>query len=375
MWTQFGSSSTQYYKEGYCWPGINNATSASIWTAYSGDEGATWSTPVDITAQVKTGVMANATECNAGPGNCAIWLQNGKLFTTLWYATAGTVSATVSSVNNGSTTVTATGSTAAFDTGSIFANITISTDSSKNVYAVTAVSGSTLTITPAFSGTSVTSGTIHAVGNYANVGTYWQGGCVAFTTGDLTGATGWTIGGSIPGAFAGMSGPSECQAVQLPSGLIVAVQRFSATSPPNTSQFATCSDGVGTTWTAATPASFPIPTPTCTIGLLNYGGALIFSGPNSTAAGNAGRVDLTLAYSRDDAVTWSNIALPSYSVPSGSLVNDGGTMYSALAILPGGDIAVHSMFGPGGGANNCLYIIPPNWLGLPVPTPAAMMGF
>ncbi|MBK8975443.1 MAG: exo-alpha-sialidase [Planctomycetes bacterium] len=54
--------------------GISGAGVVTSWLAFSDDEGATWSTPIDVTAQVKPASVARAV--NSGPGR-AIQLRHG----------------------------------------------------------------------------------------------------------------------------------------------------------------------------------------------------------------------------------------------------------------------------------------------------------
>ncbi len=341
IWTQMGSSSTIIYYEQRCYPGINNATSTSMWTSYSDDEGVTWASPTDITPQVKA---SDWSIIGCGPGNCLTQLQNGSLFATFWYnkVDTGTYEITVA---NGATSFFFTGTGAQTPAGSFLA-FTAAEDSSKTVY----FQGPGITdLSPAFAGTGGSA--LQAVCTSFLPNAQIQSACMSTT--DLTGATGWTVGGSPGLGVAGFQ-PNEVQHAQLGNGSIIAAQRCVGQT---VQQFAISHDN-GATWALATPASFPLPTPVCTVGFINYFGALLYSGPNSAST----RIANTLTYSRDNGVTWSATTAPSGNVPGGTLINDGGAMYSAMAIMPNGDVALHHLVGIAGGTNPALSIIPAQWL-------------
>jgi hypothetical protein len=351
----------ELYPPGYTpvtgtYPAINNATSASAWTSYSDDEGATWSSPADVTSQLKG---ANWTNCRAGPGNCNFVTRSGKLFAVIWHhfpvAVSGTVSAT-----NGSTTVTSTASGAGVNNTSIC----IIGDSSKNTYKVTNVTGTAWTITPAFTGANISGAAAVTVAPGITNNTYQVRAC--WTT-DSTGATGWTVGGDLGAASTTLS-PSEVQAIQMPSGKVLAFLRDSnPSSYANPVKFVASTDD-GATWTAANPTSFPFICSNITVGLLQVRGAIVFTGPNQTAGGSNTRDLLTMTCSLDGGATYAAVDAPAANVPGGTLLDGGGSGYSAMEVLPTGDIALLGISGPAGanpGSSIVLFVVPPEWAGLP----------
>lgn len=141
----------------------------------------------------------------------------------------------------------------------------------------------------------------------------------------------WTI---LPAAWPDGPPTSEAAVAEAPDGALVISMRDEGRSGKRAwARWEWDAARASGTWTRAW---HDLPDPTCMASLVRHpSGELLFSNPASAA----GRRNLTLRRSRDGGATWS----------AGSVLEPGGAMYSSLAVLPNGDVAILHESGPARG--------------------------
>jgi hypothetical protein len=157
--------------------------------------------------------------------------------------------------------------------------------------------------------------------------------CVCVYTDDATGESGWTLGGTIPGAS------SETQFVQRTDGSILATVRVIGTGAAGDMWSSVSTDG-GLTWSAL--SQLPATTqPGVMCGLAPYGNRLLFTHPHDSSA----RRYLTIRYSANGGAAWNDPTVPAGNTPVGTRVTNEGSGYSCPAADPRGpDLGVWTLF-------------------------------
>lgn len=346
---------------GAVWCGISSSSSCQIFTAYTDNEGTSWSSPVDITTALTGANVWTVKLC--GPSNCVSLLPNGKIGLAFWVQNPVQYSGTFN-VMGGSGSVTSSVS-AVVANGAM---IGFPADSSKGLYLVSGVSGISFTITPVYGGSSAPTviayslPPISAEGGIAG-STYSS----LFATSSAMDGSGFSVVGNMGSAVGTLS--NEVQYTVMPNGNPLAIIRV-ASGGGSTFHFTTSTaSGVGT-WPTFTPASFPMATPVVTYGIGANSTQVFISGPNDASA----RALQTVTFSSDNGVDWNDITKPAGNYPGGTQMDTSGCMYSWLGFHPNGDVLVTRMVGAAAGTNPALQIVPLSWLGISAPVVTSFTG-